>query len=346
MRNRIALHGLLLCAAFVVVVNLAVAQNPRVGSTSGVELTIPVGARDIALGGSTIASAVGVEALFWNPSGIAGLPGSTEAMFSSMSYIADIKISYAAIVGRAGDLGVIGLSVKSFDFGDIPLTTVDDPDAINGKNYSPSFITIGLSYGRQLLDNIAVGGTIKILSEKLPGASASTYALDFGLRYDRLLAVDGLKMGVTIKNIGPQLKYEGPGFLIQSQAVDANRGPQKFVVPTAGSELPAQYEIGLTYARKFSEKFSASVNGAFSNDGLYFDEYRTGAELLYTMDALKIAGRAGFVSVPGDENYIYGTTFGAGVSYDLGGTMLSVDYAYRTVEFFDANQVFTLKIGL
>lgn len=346
MRNRIALHGLLLCAALAVVVSLAVAQNPRVGTTSGVELVIPVGAREIALGGSTIASAVGVEALYWNPSGIAALSTSTEAMFSSMTYIADINISYAAIVGRAGDLGVFGLSVKSFDFGDIPLTTVDDPDAINGKNYSPSFITIGLSYGRQLLDNIAVGGTIKVLSEKLPGASASTYAFDFGLRYERLLAVDGLGMGVTIKNIGPQMKYEGPGFLIQSQAIDANRAPQKYLVPTASSELPAQYEIGLTYARKFSESLRASVNGTFSNDGLYYDEYRTGAELLYTMGTLKVAGRVGFVSVPGDENYLYGSTFGAGVSYDLGNTLLTVDYAYRSVEFFDANQVFTLKIGL
>jgi len=346
MRNRIALHGSLLCAALLLLVAFAAAQNPRVGTTSGVELVIPVGARDIALGGSTVATTHGVEALYWNPAGIVNLQGSTEAMFSTMSYIADITVDYAAVAGKLGDIGTAGLSVKSLNFGDIPLTTYADPDAIYGKTYSPSFLTVGLSFGRNLLENISVGGQLKIVGEKVPGASASSYAVDFGLQYVKLLDVQGLSMGVAIKNIGPQMKFDGPGFLVQAQRVSGANGPQKYLIPTASAELPTTYEIGLAYQRKINDNLSAALNGAFCNDGLYYDEYRTGLEVFYSMSNLKFTGRVGYQNAPQDGEYIYSTTFGLGVSYDLSGTLLALDYGYRTVKYFSGNQIVTLKIGL
>ena len=68
----------------------------------------------------------------------------TEAMFSYMSYLADINISYFAVSSVLGDLGSVALSFKTFDFGDIPVTTNDFPDG-TGKTYSPQFLTIGLN---------------------------------------------------------------------------------------------------------------------------------------------------------------------------------------------------------
>ncbi len=45
----------------------------RTGTNGASELLIPVGARDIGMGGSTVALTSGPEALFWNPAGIGGI---------------------------------------------------------------------------------------------------------------------------------------------------------------------------------------------------------------------------------------------------------------------------------
>jgi hypothetical protein len=46
-----------------------------------------------------------------------------------------------------------------------------------------------------------------------------------------------------------------------------------------------------------------------------------------------------------ERQFMFGASFGAGVKYALGNTDISVDYAYRTVRVFDANHVFSVKLG-
>ena len=45
----------------------------RTGTGGASQLNIPVGARSMAMGGANIASAYGIEALYWNPAGVAKL---------------------------------------------------------------------------------------------------------------------------------------------------------------------------------------------------------------------------------------------------------------------------------
>ena len=70
--------------------------SASIGTDSGNQLLIPTGAKGIALNSSFNASVTGVDALYYNPAGIAGKVNGVEAQFSSFSYIADIKHSYAA----------------------------------------------------------------------------------------------------------------------------------------------------------------------------------------------------------------------------------------------------------
>ena len=57
--------------------------------------------------------------------------------------------------------------------------------------------------------------------------------------------------------------------------------------------------------------------------------------------------RAGFDYAPNsDDDYIYGTSFGFGLNLDAGTIKdLRVDYAYTTVEYFDALNTFTFQFG-
>jgi len=76
-------------------------QN-RAGTAAAMELLIPVGARDMALGGASVATTSGLAALHWNPAGLSRAAHSAELMVSSMSYIADIRVNYIAASAKFG----------------------------------------------------------------------------------------------------------------------------------------------------------------------------------------------------------------------------------------------------
>ena len=86
----------------------------RTGTGGAAQLLIPVGPRGIAMGESNVATSYGVEALFWNPAGVAKLQGSTGVMFSHMSYIADIGVEYGAVSTNFEGFGILSLSLKSY----------------------------------------------------------------------------------------------------------------------------------------------------------------------------------------------------------------------------------------
>lgn len=348
MKNTFISLFVLACAVLIVFSGSAQAQNKRVGTATGMELLIPVGGRDLAMGGSGIATSQGVNAIFWNPAGMGRMgKSSAEAMFSSMTYIADIGVSYGAVAASFGDFGVVGFSVKSLNFGDIPITTADDPEASSGRFYSPTMVNVGMSYARPLTDAIAVGGTIKVISNQIDQVSQSGFALDFGVQYNGLAGVQGLELGVTLKNIGPELKFDGPGLLRVATSTDGSRPAQRYSSVAASFELPSVVELGLAYDSKVGDNMSLSLNGAFSNNNLYNDEYKVGGELGINLDAVTVFGRGGVSLMPQaaeDEN-IFGGTFGVGIFYPAPGINITVDYGYRSVQYFSGNQVVSVKLG-
>lgn len=345
MKHTLLVVALLVCVA--VVTDGAFAQNKRTGTAAASELLIPVGARGLAMGGSTIATSVGLDAIHWNPAGLGRMQSSAEGMFSSMNYIADIGVSYGAVGASFGEFGVLALSIKSLDFGEIPLTTEDDPENTSGRFFSPTFVTVGLSYSRAITDAIAFGGTIKIISEQITNVSATGFAIDLGVQYNRVAGIGGLSLGVAVKNVGPQMKFDGSGLYRNATSSDGRRPQQRYRSEAASSELPSLIEIGLSYGGMTAENLSYSVNGSFMNNNLYLDQYNLGGEVGYSFQEFKVFGRAGIGLVPQAEEkeHIFGATFGAGFQYQASGIDITIDYAYRQVEFFDANNVFAIKFG-
>src|SRR5512146_2012038 len=93
----------------------------RTGTNGAAELLIPVGTRYIGMGGSGIATATGVEALFWNPAGVARMTNSVSVYVSHMNYIADIGVDYGAISANVEGFGVLSLNLKALSIGSIPV---------------------------------------------------------------------------------------------------------------------------------------------------------------------------------------------------------------------------------
>lgn len=330
--------------AIVLVANQEVypGRGDKAGTSAAPELLIPVGARDIALGGSSSATAAGVEAIYWNPAGLSRSTMSTEAMFSHMSYIADIAVEYVA-VGMNFEFGSLGLSLKSLSFGTISITTEDNPDG-TGETFSPTYVTIGLTYSRLLTDRISVGLTTNLVSERIDRVSASGVAFNAGIQYSNFANVSGLTIGVAVKNIGPSMKFDGPGLLREADANDVLRPPSFYKIEAASDELPSIIELGIGYQYRFQEQNVFTFSTMFQNNNFSDDEYRVGLEYGYD-NTLFLRGGYNLSQETVVNSHIYGATVGGGVHYTFTGLDVSFDYAFRSVKFLSNNHVFSLKLG-
>ncbi|HCY76626.1 MAG TPA: hypothetical protein DHV28_11970 [Ignavibacteriales bacterium] len=320
-------------------------QN-RAGTAGAPELRIPVGARYLAMVGAPIATVTGLESIYWNPAGLDFSTSGTNALFSYRSYIADMNVNFAAVSGRLGDLGSIGLSFRSLNIGEINVTTMDQPDG-TGQIINPSYFILGLTYSKQLTDRVSIGASFNLINESIDRAGATGFSFDFGVQYKNLLEVDGLDLGVVVKNLGSSIKYDGNGLYTQAESTTGDRGPTFLKVDAASAELPSEISVGLSYQRKFDEENSVTVSAAFQNNNYTYDDYKVGAEYSFK-DILFV--RAGYLYSPqstdNTPNIFQNYTVGVGLNLkQFSGIDLSVDYAYVPVKYFDGNHVFALSLG-
>ncbi|MFQ5650089.1 MAG: PorV/PorQ family protein [bacterium] len=335
-----------LCLAMMLLVSTdGIAQENRIGTNAASELLIPVGARYLAMGGAPIATVRGVEAIYWNPAGVARSDYTADAMFTHVQHIADININYVALSVRFGNVGTFGFSVKAMDIGDIAVTTELAPDG-TGATLTPQFVTAGLTYSRALTDRISVGATVNFISEDLETArvSASGVAFDFGVQYRDLASINGLSLAVAIKNLGPSMSFDGSGLLRRSQPDGVDRGPTPLQLVSQDDELPSYITIGASYNVTVGETSNLEFVSTFQDNNFDDDHGRFGVE--YNYDNLFYV-RGGYVVSPdaSDDAFIYGLTAGAGLHYDFPNIGISIDYAYRAVDFFDASNIFSIKLG-
>jgi opacity protein-like surface antigen len=324
-----------------ILTSLEAGTSKRKGTAGAEELRIPVGSRGVALGGGVVAEVNGVDALFWNPAGASFTNKSAEAMFSHVTWIADIKVNYLSAIANFGGVGVFGVSLKSLDFGEIPVTTVDEPDG-TGERFSPTFLTAAVSYSRRMTDRIYVGANLKLISERILRESATGFAVDIGLQY-RLES--GLKFGAVMKNVGGNMKFDGPdlewGVVVPGS--EPGSPVRSLRVPLQEFELPAAFELGFAYSFKIGES-ALTLSGSFQNNNFTLDEYKGGLE--YSFKNMLFL-RVGY-SYVNETDYVFNSpSFGVGFNIPLGGTLeASVEYTYRKIKFFDNNQFLTLRFAM
>jgi hypothetical protein len=327
----------------------------RIATAGATELLIPVGARTTALSGANMAGVSGVDALYWNPAGVALSDKTAEAMLSYQNWIGDINVSYLAATTNLGTLGNLGLSVKTLNFGDIMETTVENPEG-TGLTFSPSYLTVGLTYSRKMTDRILFGTTAKVVSEKIMGSSASGIGFDFGLQY--VSPVSGLKLGVALTNFGGNMKFEGSELeqRVVLPGTEAGTVLSSVAVPTAKFEMPSQLKIGVSYDVALGESMGLDLMGSFVNNAYAFDQYIVGAEydfnnMLFIRASYSLAYKEGLEDqgvengfASATEDYLFGPAFGLGLKFGKS-IPLMLDYAYQLTEFFDDTQWFCLSVG-
>ena len=340
-----AICGLILLLGFT---QVYAGDGSRIGTAAGTQLQVPVGARDLVMGGSDIAYTSGLSAMYWNPAGLAHIKTSAAGLFCTMQIFNDINVNYIGLGFKLGKLGALGVDLKSFDFGDIPVTTQADPDGLSGNTYSPTMITLSLVYSKRLTDVISFGVTGKLVHEDIPRAAANAFAFDAGIQYHNLGGINGLSFGLAVKNIGTNLTYSGSGLLTRAGSVGTNtagQGVSEFVErPAASDQLPANIELGVSYLRNINETNSITLSGNFDSQNFGQDAFKFGGEYMYN-DLIAIRGGYQFLNDTDGENQLYDFSLGFGLHYGFGNTDLTFDYTFRNNAYFNGENMFSLAIG-
>ncbi|MBK7140467.1 MAG: PorV/PorQ family protein [bacterium] len=328
MKNRTLLLILTLlvalsCTAFA-------ANERRTGTAGGQELLIPVGSRGTALGGAVIASARGVESIFWNPAGLASLEG-TEAAFSHMPYLADIDVNFGGVATAIEGFGTIAFGAKVVSIGDMIETTEEYPDG-TGRVFNPTMSVLSFSFAKQLTTSVAFGATGMYINESIFEVSASGVAFDVGFTYDPRWR--GLQLGMVVKNYGPEASFSGRGF-------DRDVSGRAAASSSASFDLPSFIALGASIDLINQGENSVAILGNFQSNNFRADQFQGGAEYSFN-DRYFL--RAGY-NFSEQGEWLYGASFGAGLNVPIGTANLGFDYSWTETDVFDDNQVFSLRIA-
>ena len=327
----------------------------RNGTAGASQLLIPMGAKYLT-GGGAVANATGVGAAYWNPAGVARAGASLETTFSNRSYIADMSVVHAGAGLKLG-ANAFAVTIRSIDIGEIPVTTVWAPDG-TGEKFSPSNFTAGLTYSRMMSTKTSMGLSLNASSEKFKRVGGTSISIDAGVQYSNFLDVEGLDVGVAVRNFGRPTRYEGSGLLVKAIAVGSDRLTQLYNVQPAEADLPMLFELGASY----SVGTAIQVSGSYESNNFEQDKLKLMGS--YTLPGLA-AVRVGLlqdmetVEFKDDpltttvdesdakiENIFSGASFGGSIYLQkMLGINASIDVAYIPAKYFDGNTIFTLNVG-
>lgn len=163
-------------------------------------LNLGMGARPMGMAGAFTAVADDVNAIFYNPAGLANLE-SFQASLLHQRWIVDLSYSY---LGAALPINGIGTFAGSLLHLGTPQIEAFDEFNQRVGNFTANDLAFSVSYGRSIVPGLAAGLTTKFVREVLDQSSANAFSLDLGVLYT--LGAD-TKVGAFLGNMGTSVKH-------------------------------------------------------------------------------------------------------------------------------------------
>ena len=158
-------------------------NEDRVGSAGASHLLVNPWARGSAIGDAGVATINGLEAQYNNIAGLAFLD-KTQIKFNYSNWMgnAGISLNSAGIAQRVGESNVIAVSIQSMNYGDVPITTVANPEGNIGY-FSPRANIFNVGFAKKFSSSIYGGINFKVVTESIYNLKSNGIALDAGIRY-------------------------------------------------------------------------------------------------------------------------------------------------------------------
>lgn len=362
---------------FININNLSAGNKDRSGTAGAAELLINPWARSSGIGFAGLSTSRGLEALSGNVGGLA-FTKRTEIIASKTNWLkgADISINNVAFAQHVGESGVFALSLFSMSFNEMQVRTTDVPDGGIGT-FSPVFFNLGVSYAKSFSNSVFVGGTIKIVSQSISNLSTQGVALDGGIQYvtgDN----ENIKMGISIKNVGPRMKFSGDGLTFRGYVPGADNA-MTLSHRSDEFELPSLLNMGASYDflfgevanqandktentdKKKSKKMKSepmhrvTLSGNFTANSFSNDQMAAGIEYCFNANLARFMVRGGYTyeedmnDVAKRVNWYSGPSAGATLEVPfnkVNNSTFGIDYSYRATHSFDGIHTVGLRINL
>ncbi len=306
--------------AGIILASAALAGGP--GSTTGAFLKLPSGARAIAMGEAYAAGGDDIQALGWNPAGLAGVK-KREFTFMHSEWVQDIRyesVAYAQpmtnFITVAGGVDfMFSGDIRGTAFGDMARGLAEGPEnvpyATLAKSFSASNVVltagaaVDVSGMRWIaIPSVQAGMNVRALLQKIADQSANGAVVDVGARWGPTFAPN-LTLALVGQNLGPSINSKG---------------------------TPITMRLGAAY-RLLDRNLLLDLDYYQPVDN--YGRISAGAEYWYR-NMLAIRGGYGFQHEADlnklDTNGLEGLTLGCGFRYQ----MVQVDYAFRTEGFLGA----------
>jgi hypothetical protein len=321
-------------------------QNKKLAQSGMEFLIVKADAKAMGMGGAVTSLDMGSSSLFFNPAGMANMKTFGDVTFSMNEWIADIRhVGFtAAIRPMNGNYGTIGISVQHVDYGEVQWTMVDnnaDKGYMDMGIFSPSAISVGLGYAKDLTDRFSVGGQIHWVRQQLgeneiphavasktvsgkdttitvletEGNEVSPLSFDFGTLFKT--GYKSLAFGMSIRNFSKEVKYSQEGFQLPLTFTMGISMDVLDFVNTEAKDHSLVVSIDAVHYRSRPEQFMVGLNYTFMN---------------------VLSLRGGYVSNEDEDSF----SMGLGVLY----SGLEIDYAYTPYTVFDSVQRLTARISM
>jgi hypothetical protein len=338
-----------LLTAFIVLPMITIGGNKdRSGQAGASELLINPWARSSGWGGVNVANSFGLESIYTNVAGLA-FTKKTELIFANTQWLkgSEIGINNFGFSQKVGESSVLGVSVMTMSFGDLPITTVDLPEGGIGT-FTPSYMNINIAYAKAFSNSIYGGFNFKIISESISDVGAQGVAIDAGIQY-----VTGEKenihFGISLKNVGPTMKFTGDGLSIRSFLPGQE---SQFTVEhrSAEFEMPSQLNIGGSYAFLISDMHTVTLAAAFISNAFNKDQYVLGAEYKLK-DYLMLRGAYTYedgINTDQRTTALTGPSAGVTVQVPINkekNSLFSIDYSYRATNPFKGCHTMAVRLS-
>lgn len=360
--RRVLRAGLITVLTTSVAMSAMAGNSDRAGQAGATELLINPWARSSGFAGANTASVRGLEAQYLNVAGMA-FTKKTEVLFANTQWLvgSGVMINSFGLSQKIGDAGVLGLGVMNMSFGEIDITTTNLPEGGIGT-FSPNYLNIGLSYAKNFSNSINGGITVRVINQNISNLSATGVAFDAGISYTTTLGnrdkeknKDNLQFGISLKNVGPPMKFDGDGLSVRGN-VPGSDNSITLEYRSAKYEMPSSLNIGVTYHWR-DAKLVNRVTGAanFTSNSFSKDQFRFGLEYSFK-DMFMVRG--GYVLQFGKggndiaTSALTGPTAGATVQVGLGkkgsdkSTKLGIDYSFRLTNPFSGVHAIGLRLAL
>ena len=310
------------------------------GTVAAPFLSIGQGARATAMGSAFVSIADDASAIYWNPAGLAKIEGAG-VIFDRTTWFADVNYNFVSGYFNLGDMGAIGLSFTSSEYGDMKVTTIDEPEG-TGELFTANDAVFALSYAINLTDNFAIGFSPKIVYQSIWKMSATAIAVDLGVQY--VTPFDGIVLAMSISNFGTKMRLSGNSNLVLLDLDPTTSGNNDKIPGNLQTEdwaLPLNFRVGLGYSFNISDvnKVTIALDALHPSDN--YESVNVGAEYGYNDFLFLRGGYKSLFLADSEESFALG--FGVKQAL-LNNLAIKFDYAFQKFGRLTDIQKFSIGI--